>query len=415
MPNSRLLWRALAWLGALLFIGSMWPIICAARPFPTYQHFALSWNRSDAIVPATQPTTTTTNYDSHRSNRMILNLTITTANSSDEINQTNPESASNQPVVFSSRIEHPTMMKSHGPHIPYDTKRVTIKSIFRRNQTRMHSHLNNRSGNVSDKRNRLIATVHGALTTKPSIATSSSTLHADADQINMTTESELNIDSMSFAVENLAASAHTLSVPVTTAPTPSSTPTSERTSTTTAEEVIPTSSEFRNPDRNDDDSTYSNATVSATFATPKYILNKRTTKRTKIQSVFLDYRNAINLPIENLINLTTKRLNEADERDKNDASLATMSTTIPPTTVTPYASITMGNKRKRQRLKNDSNLERNERSANLSLAKTSKRIQLLVKSRLLQILPDGTINGTQNDESDYSKYSALDIMCSLSA
>lgn len=50
------------------------------------------------------------------------------------------------------------------------------------------------------------------------------------------------------------------------------------------------------------------------------------------------------------------------------------------------------------------NLERIERSANLSLTKTTKRLQLLIKSRLLQLLPDGTVNGTQNDESEYSEY-----------
>lgn len=49
------------------------------------------------------------------------------------------------------------------------------------------------------------------------------------------------------------------------------------------------------------------------------------------------------------------------------------------------------------------NVERIERSANLSITRPTKRIQILIKSRLLQLLPDGTVNGTQNDESDYSK------------
>ncbi|XP_037036953.1 uncharacterized protein LOC119074783 isoform X2 [Bradysia coprophila] len=51
----------------------------------------------------------------------------------------------------------------------------------------------------------------------------------------------------------------------------------------------------------------------------------------------------------------------------------------------------------------DSNLDRNERSTNFShIAGTSRKIQLLIKNRLLQLLPDGTVNGTQDDGSDYT-------------
>lgn len=54
------------------------------------------------------------------------------------------------------------------------------------------------------------------------------------------------------------------------------------------------------------------------------------------------------------------------------------------------------------RTKSGSNhLERNERSANLS--HITSKIQLFIKNRLLQILPDGTVNGTQDDASDYSE------------
>lgn len=54
------------------------------------------------------------------------------------------------------------------------------------------------------------------------------------------------------------------------------------------------------------------------------------------------------------------------------------------------------------RTKSGSNLERNERSANLS--HITSKIQLFIKNRLLQILPDGSVNGTQDDSSDYSEY-----------
>lgn len=55
--------------------------------------------------------------------------------------------------------------------------------------------------------------------------------------------------------------------------------------------------------------------------------------------------------------------------------------------------------------KRNSNLDRNERSTNFShIIGTSRKIQLLIKNRLLQLLPDGTVNGTHDDGSDYSEY-----------
>lgn len=61
-----------------------------------------------------------------------------------------------------------------------------------------------------------------------------------------------------------------------------------------------------------------------------------------------------------------------------------------------------------KRVKNNktklSTLERNERSANLShITGSARKIQLYIKNRFLQLLPDGTVNGTTEDMSDYSK------------
>lgn len=48
---------------------------------------------------------------------------------------------------------------------------------------------------------------------------------------------------------------------------------------------------------------------------------------------------------------------------------------------------------------------RAERSANLShITGSSRKIQMYVKNRHLQILPDGTVNGSNDDTSDYSEY-----------
>lgn len=62
-------------------------------------------------------------------------------------------------------------------------------------------------------------------------------------------------------------------------------------------------------------------------------------------------------------------------------------------------------KRKRIQRNQHGNLfeKRIERSANLSLSKATKRIQLLIKGRFLQMLPDGTVNGTHDDTSEHSK------------
>lgn len=61
-----------------------------------------------------------------------------------------------------------------------------------------------------------------------------------------------------------------------------------------------------------------------------------------------------------------------------------------------------------KRVKNNkiklSTLERNERSANLShITGSARKIQLYIKNRFLQLLPDGNVNGTTDDQSDYSK------------
>uniref|UniRef100_A0A182MEB9 Uncharacterized protein n=1 Tax=Anopheles culicifacies TaxID=139723 RepID=A0A182MEB9_9DIPT len=58
-----------------------------------------------------------------------------------------------------------------------------------------------------------------------------------------------------------------------------------------------------------------------------------------------------------------------------------------------------------QHRNNESNLERNERSANLShITGATRKIQLFIKNRYIQLLPDGTVNGTYDDLSDYSEY-----------
>lgn len=71
---------------------------------------------------------------------------------------------------------------------------------------------------------------------------------------------------------------------------------------------------------------------------------------------------------------------------------------------------------RQQRTKKQRDLDRNERSANLShITGTTRKFQLYIKNRFLQLLPDGSVNGTHDDASDYSKCAAelLTFYCSF--
>jgi hypothetical protein len=64
-----------------------------------------------------------------------------------------------------------------------------------------------------------------------------------------------------------------------------------------------------------------------------------------------------------------------------------------------------GAKRVKNNKTKSTTLDRNERSANLShIAGSARKIQLYIKNRFLQLLPDGTVNGTTEDTSDYSEF-----------
>ncbi|XP_037943020.1 myb-like protein D [Teleopsis dalmanni] len=49
-----------------------------------------------------------------------------------------------------------------------------------------------------------------------------------------------------------------------------------------------------------------------------------------------------------------------------------------------------------------SNLDRNERSTISHLSGPARKIRLFIKNRFLQLMPDGTVNGTLSEQSDYS-------------
>lgn len=137
------------------------------------------------------------------------------------------------------------------------------------------------------------------------------------------------------------------------------------------------------------------------------IENQNNNDKSTTQSVFLEFLNNNNFSVaENM----TDTDNDINEQKPNENGIKTMTTTsralaLRRTRRTARSLQTTIQRKKALRNGSEkSNLERIERSANLSLTKTTKRLQLLIKSRLLQLLPDGTVNGTQNDESEYSEY-----------
>lgn len=128
------------------------------------------------------------------------------------------------------------------------------------------------------------------------------------------------------------------------------------------------------------------------------------TQKATIQSVFLDYATNINGTKSQQIN----RINHNNVSIRHTNKMRqNMSETMVDDAILSRTerSVQLANANKRKLLRNDSNsAERIERSANFSLTKATKRIQLLIKGRILQMLPDGTVNGTLDDQSEYSKY-----------
>lgn len=128
-----------------------------------------------------------------------------------------------------------------------------------------------------------------------------------------------------------------------------------------------------------------------------------TTKAT-IQSVFLDY-------LTNFNGIKSQHIDSIIHNDKlRDANQSLDMAMVNDMILSRTERSVQLATNKRKLLRNDSsNADRIERSANFSLTKAAKRIQLLIKGRFLQMVPDGTVNGTQDDQSEYSEYTIFYI------
>lgn len=158
------------------------------------------------------------------------------------------------------------------------------------------------------------------------------------------------------------------------------------------------------------------AIVTSFSSTTNTTANKNDYDKSSTQSVFLDFVSNNNNKSNNfnVAENSTQTDDIIEHKQPNEHSKKMMPATASRTLslrrtrrTARTLQTTIERTQRKKALRNGSertNLERIERSANLSLTKTTKRLQLLIKSRLLQLLPDGTVNGTQNDESEYSEY-----------
>lgn len=123
-----------------------------------------------------------------------------------------------------------------------------------------------------------------------------------------------------------------------------------------------------------------------------------------IQSVFLDYSNNVNGTKSQQHN-DNKIIHNDKIRGNNHNHTATATAMVTEEILsrTERSVQQTSNKRKKLHNNDSGNAERIERSANFSLTRASRRIQLLLKGRFLQMLSDGTVNGTQDEQSEYSE------------
>ncbi|XP_031621302.1 serine/threonine-protein kinase DDB_G0283821 [Contarinia nasturtii] len=119
------------------------------------------------------------------------------------------------------------------------------------------------------------------------------------------------------------------------------------------------------------------------------------TTKASIQSVFLDHLNNFNETKSQNID----SINNNDHLNPNNQDVVDDAEILSRTDRSVHIAT---NKRKRLHNNESSNVDRLERSANFSLNRATKRIQVLIKGRFIQMLTDGTVNGTQDNDSEYT-------------
>lgn len=330
MPTSRLQWRALAALGALLLVVSLWPFTCAALPIESNM-----WNNSDRVL-------------SNLTNRRFYSSAMSQYSSeSDKYSSTIHDDIINAPMT---------------------------KTVFLRRK-RKKANPNNRTTSYTIKNYFNAARRPRTIIQKKELSSSTpQTLHLN-DLYLAGTPSSLSITTYEPVVGlRKLSSNNSLKMRLSQA-----TIQNEIIASVSATTQITTSIKL-NQNQNDDIQLKLNRNNGAKSAAPTVFLNQ--TISPTLQTVFSHSPYG------------SKRL----QMTSTESIFSRTERSIP-----APQSRAQGNK-KSTTGKRDPNLDRNERSTNFShITGTSRKIQLLIKNRLLQLLPDGTVNGTQDDGSDYSE------------
>lgn len=332
MPSSRLQWRALAVLGALLLVVSLWPFTCAAFPIQLMTYKSSLWNKSDKIL---------SNLTNHRTY-------------SSAMSQYNSESEKYSTNLYDDIVNIPM-----------------TKTIFlRRKRRKMYP--NNRTTSYTIKNYFNAARPRTIIQKKELSSSTPQTLHLN-DLYLASTPSSLSINAYQPVVglRNLSSN-NSLQMRLS--------------QTTIQNEIIAstttqiTTSIKLNQNQKDIASHVQlklNRNNGVRYVPPKMFLNQ--TISPTLQTVFSPSPYG------------SKRV----QMTSTEGIFSRTERSVPVQSRAQNRKFTTG--------KRDS-LDRNERSTNFShITGTSRKIQLLIKNRLLQLLPDGTVNGTQDDGSDYSE------------
>lgn len=399
MPKFRLQRRALAELGALLLVVSVLSMFCAAKPLAMPSRLPLpafdSTATNDHIITVTAYSTTHTDHQFHP--RVLKSSDNTSSVRTIWTNVT---------IMLTNDVNVNENVAKQQRHRPIHTN---LLNYYFHHQTS----LPNNAHEKLEANNTLPNSDHQTIADKLSETTEFSELNLDAMNVMATTQQNFDLNEVHRVLLFRRLRRHRHQRRRRTAvsstefghePSTSNDDADDKFLSTTSSSVyhaIVTSFSSTAP-----------AAPLAEAATTREVNKRNGHDKSSTQSVFLDYLNNRNDIRNNNFNGTQTDDNERKSNNEtgiNAISLTTSRTLslrrTRRTARSPRSSIE-GTQRKRA-LRNGSektNLERIERSANLSLTKTTKRLQLLIKSRLLQLLPDGTVNGTQNDQSEYSKY-----------
>lgn len=345
MPSSRLQWRALAVLGALLLVVSLWPFTCAALPIELMTNQSNLWNNSDRIL-------------SNLTNRQIYSNSPAMADYSNE-----SEQYSSHDDIISAPM---------------------AKTVFLRRK-RKKVYTNNRSTSYTIKNYFNAARPRTIIQKKELSSSTPQTLHVN-DLYLAGTPSPLSITIYEPVVglrKVSSSSNNSLQMRLSQA-----TIQNEIIATVSTTTQLTTSIKLNQNNRKDNLQLKLNRNDGATeLPTPTTMFLNQTISPT-MQTVFSHSPSG------------SKRL----QMTSTDESVYSRTERSVPVQHQHHHHHLRAQGKKSTTGKRDSNLDRNERSTNFShIIGTSRKIQLLIKNRLLQLLPDGTVNGTQDDGSDYSK------------